>query len=74
MAWHAIPVLDLGCGGGRSLALERILDRMDGIVRVYVDPATETAYVTLEDRVPVHDVVRVIEGLGYRTGSTERPR
>lgn len=40
-----LPVYSLGCGGGDALALERDLRRIPGVRNVYVNPATEMAYV-----------------------------
>lgn len=35
----------LGCGGGGVLTVERALAKLAGVARVYVNPATEMAYV-----------------------------
>ena len=40
-----IAITGFGCGGGGSLVAERAIARVPGVVRVYVNPATEMAYV-----------------------------
>ncbi len=40
-----IALFGLSCGGGGSLTIERALAKLPGVIRVYVNPATEMAYV-----------------------------
>ncbi len=40
-----LPIYNLSCGGGGSLTVERVLARTPGVVEVYVNPATEMAYI-----------------------------
>src|SRR5689334_21661802 len=40
-----LAVEGLSCGGGGALAAERALAQLPGVVRVYVNAATEMAYV-----------------------------
>lgn len=40
-----LPVYDLSCGGGGVLIIERALARTPGVIYVYVNAATEMAYV-----------------------------
>jgi cation transport ATPase len=40
-----IPIYNLSCAGGGTLVVERILVKTPGVARVYVNPATEMAYV-----------------------------
>ena len=40
-----LAVEGLSCGGGGALTAERALTRVPGVVRAYVNPATEMAYV-----------------------------
>lgn len=40
-----LPIYDLSCGGGGMLIVERALARTPGVVHVYVNPATEMAYI-----------------------------
>ena len=64
-----IPVYDLGCGGAGARIVERELAAMDGVVRVYVNPATETAYVDYDPSVTdPWRLASAIEQAGYRAG------
>ena len=47
----ALPVSRLGCGGGGSLTVERVLRRARGVRNAYVNPATEMAYVEYDPAV-----------------------
>jgi cation transport ATPase len=40
-----VPIYNLGCVGGGALVVERTLEKTPGVARVYVNPATEMAYV-----------------------------
>lgn len=40
-----LEIFGFGYGGGGALSVERELTRVTGVVRAYVNPATETAYV-----------------------------
>jgi cation transport ATPase len=40
-----VPIYNLSCAGGGALVVEHILARAPGVARVYVNPATEMAYV-----------------------------
>ncbi|HMQ29976.1 MAG TPA: heavy-metal-associated domain-containing protein [Chloroflexaceae bacterium] len=40
-----VPIYNLSCAGGGALVVERTLARTPGVARVYVNPATEMAYV-----------------------------
>ena len=40
-----LAIYGLGCGGGGALTVERALGKVAGVRRVYVNPATEMAYV-----------------------------
>lgn len=64
-----IPVGGLGCGGAGATTIERELAATDGVLRVYVNPATETAYVEYEPaRTDALLLAQVIERVGYRAG------
>jgi Cu+-exporting ATPase len=64
-----IPVLDLGCGGGGTATIERELASAPGVLRVYVNPATETAYVDYDPtETDPWSLAQVIEKAGYRAG------
>jgi copper chaperone CopZ len=64
-----IPVLDLGCGGAGATTIERSLAATGGVLRVYVNPTTETAYVDYDPGVTnPWSLARAIEEAGYRAG------
>jgi copper chaperone CopZ len=64
-----IPVYGLGCGGAGATTVEHELAATDGVLRVYVNPATETAYVDYDPaEVDALALVSVIERAGYRPG------
>jgi len=68
-----IPISGLGCGGGGAVTLERAIASMAGVRRVYVNPATETAYVSAEpDAVDIPALVHIIDEAGYRAGRPVR--
>ena len=64
-----IPVYGLGCGGAGANTIERELASTDGVLRAYVNPATETVYVDYD---PVEAdpwvLARAIERAGYQAG------
>ena len=62
-----IAIHGLGCGGGGALSLERALGQVDGVTRVYVNAATEMAYVEhnpLECR--VDDLLAAVRKAGFK--------
>ncbi len=64
-----IPVYDLGCGGAGATTIERELAATDGVLRAYVNPATETAYVDYDPgEVDPGALARAVERAGYRPG------
>jgi copper chaperone CopZ len=64
-----IPVYDLGCGGSGATTIERELAATHGVQRVYVNPATETAYVDYDPaETDAWVLARAIERAGYRAG------
>lgn len=68
----AIRIEGLSCLGGGAIDVERRLARQPGVIDVYVNPATEKAYVTFDSTVcSVEDLGRVIERTGYRAGGVE---
>lgn len=65
----SIPIYDLGCGGAGSTTIERELVATRGVLRAYVNPATEIAYVDYdpaETNAPA--IARAIERAGHRAG------
>ncbi len=64
-----LPIYGLGCGGGGALTIERALARTGGVLRAYVNPATETAYVEFDpSRTSTDRLIAVIRDLGFRAG------
>ncbi len=64
-----VPVYDLSCGGGRMLIIERALARTPGVVYVYVNPATEMAYVEYDPALVDPDrLATAVEHAGFRAG------
>lgn len=64
-----IPIYGLGCGGGGADTIQHALARSPGVVRVYVNPATEAAYVDFQPALT--NAIRLaglIEQAGYRAG------
>ncbi|HRQ41573.1 MAG TPA: heavy metal-associated domain-containing protein [Chloroflexota bacterium] len=43
-----LPLYNLGCSSGDVLIVERILAQQSGVVEVYANPATETAYIVYD--------------------------
>lgn len=69
-----VPVNGLGCGGAGATAVERMLAATDGVLRVYVNPATETAYVDYDPADADAWVLdRAIERAGYQAGRPVEP-
>ena len=64
-----IPVYDLGCGGAGATTIERELVATDGVLRAYVNPATETAYVDYDPaEVDPSSLAKAVERAGYHPG------
>ena len=64
-----IPVHGLGCGGSGSREIERELAAADGVLRAYVNPATEIAYVDYDPaETNPTSLTQAIEKAGYRAG------
>lgn len=62
-----IRIEGLSCLGGGAANLERELARLPGISEVYVNPATEVAYLWYDaDALSVPAILETIERAGYR--------
>ena len=62
-------IYELGCGGGGALTVERALAKVPGVVQVYVNAATETAYVEYDPALAgVDRLIAAVEGVGFRAG------
>lgn len=61
-----LPIYNLSCGGGGSLTIERILAHTPGVVAVYVNPATEMAYISYDaDQCTREHLTLVIAQAGF---------
>ena len=64
-----IPVYGLGCGGAGATTIERELAATDGVLRAYVNPATETAYIDYDAaETDPWSLAQAIVRAGYRPG------
>jgi copper chaperone CopZ len=65
-----LPIYDLSCGGGGALMVDRALARTPGVVHVYVNPATEMAYVVFDPALTdPNRLTQAVEHAGFRTGA-----
>ena len=63
-----IPIYDFGCGAGAA-TIEHELARAPGVLRVYVNAASEAAYVDYDPaQTDPWRLARIIETAGYRPG------
>ena len=64
----SIPIADLGCGSSAPI-IGRELRRAPGVVEVYVNPATDTAYVRYDPAlIDPRRLAAIIREAGYRPG------
>lgn len=64
-----LPIDDLGYGGEGVLIIEHALTVTPGVVRVYVNAATEMAYIEFDPILSDPDsLVKVVEHAGFRAG------
>ncbi len=64
-----MAIYGLSCGGGGALTVERALAKLPGVVRVYVNPATEMAYIEYDPtRLGWEQLAAAVEGVGFRAG------
>ncbi|MDE3074307.1 MAG: heavy-metal-associated domain-containing protein [Chloroflexota bacterium] len=69
-----LPVYGLSCGGGGALTAERALIRLAGVLRAYVNPATEMAYVEYDPAVcDVAALQNTLQSRGFRAGDPVPP-
>ena len=63
-----LPISGLACGGGGVISIEQTLQALTGVIRTYVNPATEMAYVEYwPTEVTTDQLATAIEELGYET-------
>ena len=71
----SLPIIGLSLGGCGALTVERVLTRRDGVLRAYVNPAMETAYVDYDPEcVTADEIAKTIRELGYETAVPRRSR
>lgn len=68
-----LPIYDLSCGGGGALIVERALAKVPGVARVYVNPATEMAYVEYDPTTAdTEGLVSAVKHAGFGAGQPVR--
>lgn len=61
-----VPIYNLSCAGGGALVVERTLAKTPGVARVYVNPATEMAYVEFDpEAITSSALAAAITAAGY---------
>jgi DNA-binding response OmpR family regulator len=66
---HVHAIQDFGRAGSGALIVERALARVPGVVRAYVNPATEMAWVQFDDaRCQIGVLIAAVERAGFRVG------
>lgn len=69
----ALPVSNLGCAGGATGTIERLLREVPGVTRVYVNPVTEMVYVEYDgERCNERQLIAVLERAGYDEAAARR--
>lgn len=69
-----LPIEDFGCAGGGALIVERALARVLGVLHVYVNAATEMAYVQYDtERCDVAALCAAVAHAGFHTGAPVVP-
>ena len=64
-----IPIDDLGCAASDAPIVERELGRVHGVLRAYVNPVTETAYVEYDaTQTDAWNLAVAIAEAGFRAG------
>lgn len=68
-----LPVFGLSCGGGGSRLAERVVSKVPGVLDIYVNPATETAYVDFNPATATPEqIADAIRRAGYETSLPAR--
>ena len=68
-----LAIDDLSCGGGGALLVERALTRTQGVVRAYVNPATEMAYIEYDPALlNTQQLIEIVKRSGFRAGEPSR--
>ncbi len=65
-----LPIEDFGCAGSGAIIVERTLAKVPGVVRVYVNAATEMAYVQYDaDRCTIALLREAVARAGFHVGT-----
>lgn len=65
----ALEIFNLGCAGGGTLLIERVLLRLPGVRNAYVNAATEMAYVEYDSNLcDAEHIQATIQRAGFRVG------
>lgn len=68
-----LPISDLSCGGGGALIVERALANVSGVAHVYVNPATEMAYIEYDPAlVDTRRLAETVKQAGFGAGQPIR--
>lgn len=68
-----MPIEGLSCGGGGALTVERAIARVPGVIRVYVNPLTEMAYVEFDNTLCSRDeLLAAIMLVGFGSRPSDR--
>lgn len=64
----AFSIIDLACGAGSALVVEKVIREVPGVLDVYVNPATETAYVEyISDEASEESIAEAVRKTGHKT-------
>lgn len=65
-----LPIEDFGCAGSGAIVVERALARVPGVLHVYVNAATEMAYVQYDaERCDASALRTAIAHAGFHAGA-----
>lgn len=59
------------CGGGGALQLEKQLSKLRGVINVYVNPATERAYLDVSGEFNFEEFQKLILKSGFKFDSPQ---
>ncbi len=69
-----LPIEDFGCAGSGAIIVERALAKVPGVIRVYVNAATEMAYVQYDAQYCDSSMLRAaIAHAGFHAGAPVVP-
>jgi len=67
-----VPIHGMDCPGSDAPLVERALAATPGVLRAYVNPATEAAYVDYDDGLIDPELIAdIIRAVGYTPGCSE---